>query len=182
MKYYYEHILPNGVHVIIRSANPNDAIELHHLFNKTHSETDFLTTYPDESHFDLEKEMDSYQKLNDSENSCEILAVIDNKIIGSASLNFVSLKDKEKHRGVIGLSILKEYYGLGIGNILFSTIIELGKKAQYKQLELQVVSNNTSAISLYKKYNFIKYGENPKAFLNRENKYQSIDYMRLEIE
>ncbi|EHJ4857772.1 GNAT family N-acetyltransferase [Listeria innocua] len=124
MKYYYEHILPNGVHVIIRSANPNDAIELHHLFNKTHSETDFLTTYPDESHFDLEKEMDSYQKLNDSENSCEILAVIDNKIIGSASLNSVSLKDKEKHRGVIGLSILKEYYGLGIGNILFSTIIE----------------------------------------------------------
>ena len=58
MKYYYEHILPNGVHVIIRSANPNDAIELHHLFNKTHSETDFLTTYPDESHFDLEKEIE----------------------------------------------------------------------------------------------------------------------------
>ena len=37
------------------------------------------------------------------------------------------------------------------------------------------MSNNTSAISLYKKYNFIKYGENPKAFLNRENKYQSIN-------
>ena len=58
----------------------------------------------------------------------------------------------------------------------------MGKEAQYKQLELQVVSNNTSEISLYKKYNFKKYGENPKAFLNRENKYQSMDYMRLEIE
>ena len=96
MKYYYEHILPNGVHVIIRSANPNDAIELHHLFNKTHSETDFLTTYPDESHFDLEKEMDSYQKLNDSENSCEILAVIDNKIIGIEHFEFDSYNNLKK--------------------------------------------------------------------------------------
>ena len=58
----------------------------------------------------------------------------------------------------------------------------MGKEAQYKQLELQVVSNNTSAISLYKKYNFIKYGENHKAFLNRENKYQSIDSMYFEWE
>ncbi|HFU4477489.1 TPA: GNAT family N-acetyltransferase, partial [Streptococcus suis] len=111
MKYYYEYLLPNGVPVIIKNAKPSDAIELFNLFNKTHSETDFLTTYPDESHFDLEKEQNKYQKLYDSENSCEILAVIDNKIIGSASLNSVSLKDKEKHRGVIGLSILKEYWG-----------------------------------------------------------------------
>ena len=97
MKYYYEYLLPNGVPVIIKNAKPSDAIELFNLFNKTHSETDFLTTYPDESHFDLEKEQNKYQKLYDSENSCEILAVIDNKIIGSASLNSVSLKDKEKH-------------------------------------------------------------------------------------
>ena len=48
MKYYYEYLLPNGVPVIIKNAKPSDAIELFNLFNKTHSETDFLTTYPDE--------------------------------------------------------------------------------------------------------------------------------------
>lgn len=53
---------------------------------------------------------------------------------------------------------------MGIGRALTMTCIECAKTAGYVQLELNVVSENYRAISLYKSIGFSEYGRNPKGF------------------
>lgn len=54
-------------------------------------------------------------------------------------------------------------------------------EAGYTQLELDVVSDNASAISLYKKVGFVEYGRNPKGFNSRISGYQELVYMKLDL-
>ena len=44
-----------------------------------------------------------------------------------------------------------------------------------------VVSDNASAISLYKKVGFVEYGRNPKGFNSRISGYQELIYMKLDL-
>ncbi|MCI9368669.1 MAG: GNAT family N-acetyltransferase, partial [Oscillospiraceae bacterium] len=53
--------------------------------------------------------------------------------------------------------------------------------AGYVQLELNVVADNVSALSIYKKAGFVEYGRNPKGFHSRLAGFQEVIYMRLEL-
>ena len=64
---------------------------------------------------------------------------------------------------------------------LTEACIECAKEAGYTQLELDVVSDNASAISLYKKVGFVEYGRNPKGFNSRISGYQELIYMKLDL-
>ena len=59
--------------------------------------------------------------------------------------------------------------------------IKCAKEAGYVQLELNVVAENTRAISLYKKEGFVEYGRNPKGFKSRTSGFQEVIYMLLEL-
>ena len=59
--------------------------------------------------------------------------------------------------------------------------IKCAKEAGYVQLELNVVAENTRAISLYKKEGFVEYGRNPKGFKSRTSGCQEVIYMLLEL-
>ena len=60
--------------------------------------------------------------------------------------------------------------------------IECAEKAGYVQLELNVVAENTRAVSLYKKLGFVEYGRNPKGFHSRISGFQEVIYMLLELQ
>jgi ribosomal protein S18 acetylase RimI-like enzyme len=59
--------------------------------------------------------------------------------------------------------------------------IECARVAGYIQLELNVVSENARALSMYKRAGFIEYGRNPKGFCSRTAGFQEVIYMRLEL-
>jgi len=59
--------------------------------------------------------------------------------------------------------------------------IECAKSAEYIQLELNVVADNTKALSLYRKFGFVEYGRNPKGFNSHLSGFQELIYMRLEL-
>ena len=117
----------------------------------------------------------------ESSNEIEIIAVVDGKIAGTAGIDAVGNKYKTKHRAEFGIGIPKEFWGLGIGRALTEACIECAKEAGYTQLELDVVSDNASAISLYKKVGFVEYGRNPKGFDSRISGYQELVYMKLDL-
>lgn len=117
----------------------------------------------------------------ESSNEIEIIAVIDGKIAGTAGIDALGNKYKTKHRAEFGIGIAKEFWGLGIGRALTEACIECAKEAGYTQLELDVVSDNASAISLYKKVGFVEYGRNPKGFNSRISGYQELIYMKLDL-
>ena len=173
--------LKNGKSCELRNAEAADASAFLAYFMQCHGETDFLTTYPDETEHDLEKVSARLQASAESDTDIEILAFVDGKLAGSAGINKLRDRDKLRHRAEFGISILREYWGLGIGNALTRVCIDCARQAGFLQLELEAVSENHSAIRLYAKHGFVEYGRNPKGFRNRAGNWQELVLMRLEL-
>lgn len=173
--------LRNGAFCQIRNGVREDGKALLEIFLKTHEETDFLLTYPEENSKTAEEEGNFIQTLTDSDNAIEFMAVVDGKIVGSAGFEPVGTKYKVKHRAELGISVLKEYWGLGIGTALLEACIKCVREADYSQIELDVVADNEKAISLYRKAGFVEYGRNPRGFASKKSGYQELVLMRLEL-
>ena len=124
------------------------------MFNKTHAETEYLLTYPDESSMTAEQEAEFLAQASKSAREIEILAFVDGQLA---------------------------YWGQGIGYALTAACIDCARQAGYLQLELDVVADNARAIALYKKLGFVEYGRNPRGFRKRNGDYQELVYMRAEL-
>ena len=181
MKYHKNITLKNGLKCCLRNATENDGQAVHDIFNLTHSETDYLLSYSEENSYDAVQEGEFLKKKLESENEIEIIAEVENKVVGTAGIEAVGSKYKVRHRAEFGISVAKEFWGLGIGSALMNACIECAKNAGYIQLELNAVAENARAISMYEKAGFIEYGRNPKGFNSRITGFQEIIYMRLEL-
>lgn len=181
MKYCQQIVLKNGKTVILRNGEESDGSAVLENFNLTHTETDYLLSYPDENSFDPEKESQFLKQKAESTNEVEIIAFVDGKVVGTAGIAAVGTKYKVRHRAEFGVGVRKEYWGLGIGGALLEACINCAKEAGYTQLELSVVAENDRAIALYQKAGFIEYGRNPCGFHSRINGFQEIVYMLLEL-
>ena len=181
MKYFKKVFLKNEIEAILRNGESSDGMSVLNVFNQTHDETDYLLSYSDENTFDENKEAEYLNEKKESSNEIEIIAITNEKIIGTAGIEAVGSQYKLKHRADFGISILKEYWEIGLGKALTKACIQCAKEAGYEQLELNVVSENTRAISLYQKLGFIEYGRNPKGFKSRINGYQEVVYMFLNL-
>ena len=179
MKYNKIINLKNGKEALLRNGEFADGEAVFVNFNETHAETDYLLSYPDENSFDAQQEAEFLKEKTESPNEIEIVAVVDDVVAGTAGIEAVGAKYKLKHRAELGIAILKEYWGLGIGKALMEACIECAKEAGYTQLELNVVAENERAVSLYKKMGFVEYGRNPRGFNSRISGYQEVVYMLL---
>lgn len=179
MKYEKNVVLKDGRECIIRNASKNDAQAICKSFKLTHGETDFLLTYPEESNLTQEQEEKFLEKMEISRCDAELCAVVCGNIVGTAGIEAIGQKEKIKHRADLGISVEKEYWGLGIGKELLKACIECGKRAGYVQMELSVVASNNTAVELYKKLGFIEYGRNPLGFRSRIEGWQELILMRL---
>lgn len=181
MKYSRRIILKNGKNLLLRNAEASDGEAVLENFNQTHAETDWLLTYPDENTFDVEKESRFLERKAASQNEIELVAVMDGKVVGTAGVSTLGTKYKVAHRAEFGVSILKEYWGLGIGRAMMEVCIGCAREAGYVQLELSVVADNARAVSLYRKAGFVECGRNPKGFRSRTSGYQEVVSMYLEL-
>ncbi len=181
MKYYKETTLKDGRTCIIRNGVREDGQAVFDVFNLTHAQTDWLLSYPEENSKNVEQEGDFLQSLTDGESGIEVIAEIDGKIVGTAGIDAIGEKYKVRHRAEFGIGVDKNYWRLGIGRALTEACVECARKAGYEQLELDVVADNASAISLYKSFGFIEYGRNPKGFRSRVSGWQELVLMRLEL-
>ncbi|SFU92828.1 GNAT family N-acetyltransferase [Butyrivibrio sp. M55] len=181
MKYNKIITLKNGKEAILRNGEFADGEAVFVNFNETHAETDYLLSYPDENSFNAEQEAEFLKEKTESPNEIEIAALVDGVVAGTAGIEAVGAKYKVKHRAELGIAILKEYWGLGLGKALMEACIECAKNAGYAQLELNVVAENERAVALYKKMGFVEYGRNPRGFNSRVSGYQEVVYMLLEL-
>ena len=181
MEYYDEITLKDGRRCVIRSGNEADGAVSLELFNKTHEETDFLLSLPGENNYTLEEQSEYMKKKHDSPREVELIAEVDGKPAGLGGIDAIHNRIKTRHRADFGVSVLKEYWGLGIGRALLEACLKLAKEAGYEQLELDVVADNKSAIALYKSVGFTVYGSNPRGFKSPKSGYQELVQMRLEL-
>ena len=129
MKYNQKIIAKNGQEILIRNAEASDGEGVLENFNLIHAETDYLLSYPGEIGFDAEQESRFLEHRADSQNEIELLALVDGKIVGTAGISAIGAKYKVVHRAEFGISVLKEYWGLGIGRILMGVCIQCAKDA-----------------------------------------------------
>ena len=181
MRYAKTVLLTGGVELLVRNASASDARALRETMQRTHAQTDYLLSYPDEQSVDDEQEARSLEETERSSNEVELVAVIDGRIVGSAGVSAVRSRRKVAHRALFGISILKEYWGMGIGRVLMDASIDCARQAGYTQLELEVVADNERAVSLYRRAGFEEYGRNPRGYRSAAAGYQELVYMRLEL-
>lgn len=92
-----------------------------------------------------------------------LIAEDKNKLVG---ISDVRLKgERQNHVGEFGISIKKEYRGIGLGKKLMVEVLKLAKKElkpRPKIIRLSVFSENKIAQNLYKKFGFKKVAKIPK--------------------
>ena len=108
-----------------------------------------------------------------------LIAKENGKIVGDASLS--RLPRRMKHRGDLGVSVLKKCWNRGIGSQLLLEIINFAKENSFEVIDLQVRSDNLSAIHLYEKFGFKKIGTHP-VFFKIGSEEVAFDYMCLKIQ
>lgn len=164
----------------IENAKASDAAAVLEYLKQIGGETDNLTFGAEGLPFSVEDEEKYIESLQNSTSSAIFFAKIDGKIIGDASFSS-SPRERIKHRGEIGISVVKEYWGEGIGSKLIEIIIDFAKNtAGCEIIHLQVRSDNERAIKLYRKYGFEKIGQF-KGYLKIDGEYVDCDLMNLYI-
>lgn len=182
MKYFQTIALTDGRTCVIRNGAEQDAEAVLSNFILTHAQTDFLTTYPEETTFTVDQEKEYLKKKSDSDCEIELVAEVDGKIVGTAGVDLIRAAEKTRHRASFGISIEQTFWGVGIGWALTSACIECARAAGYSQIELEVVADNKRALELYQRAGFVEFGRNPRGFLSRQSGWQKTVLMRRELD
>lgn len=151
--------------IIIKEATPKDAHALIHYVNTISDESDFLTFGVGEFNISLKEEEKILEDYLARENAIYLIATHENKIVGS--LNFSGgTRSRISHTGELGVSVLKEYWGNGIGTSLIKYLINWAEESGIiKKINLGVREDNAKAIGLYKKLGFREEGKITREFL-----------------
>ncbi len=168
MKFTPIHIeLKNGKSVEIREATTRDAEALVVAAKCYLRTSNYLLSY-DEEFNPTKKEEIAWIKSHDNVNSLLLIATYNKEIIATFNVTAFHYR-KLRHVGTLGISILQEWRGVGLGSILMEYMTEWAKtRSGLKAIILEVFSENKHAISLYDKYGFVKDGEKKNYFIDKE--------------
>lgn len=161
--YRNEHILKDGQKLILRTAEEGDERGLISLMRTVDSETKFLAREPGEFNVTMEQEREFIRNMNNDENSRFLIAEVDGNIIGNCSVGLVMNKKRYLHRAAMGIVVRKDCWNRGIGKNLMQECIKWCIEKDVEQLELEVVTQNNRAISMYKNFGFEIYGSKKHA-------------------
>ncbi len=163
---------------IIREATAKDAEAVIEFTKIIGSESDNLTYGSEGIPITLEQEKAFLDSAKETENSVFYCAWQGPVLVGIASLSGMSRR--MFHRAELGISVLKSYWNKGIGSMLMQKVIDYAKQHDIEIINLEVRSDNISAIHLYEKYGFKKTGVIP-AFLKVDKEYADFDIMNLDL-
>lgn len=174
-------ILKNGNDFQVRKAVPQDAEEIICYLNQVGGESDNLLFGKNGFHMSVEEEKEYIEGVNNSDTSCLLVGILENKIVSLVSITGSS-RSRINHHGEIAVSVLKKYWGQGIAGEMIKQIISFAKNtAVIKVVQLEVRSDNQKAIHLYEKLGFKKWGTYEK-FFKIEEQYYDADYMNLYLD
>lgn len=161
--------------MIIRKARKTDAAAMINFLHQIAGESDYLTFgSADELHLTVEKEEKLFEDYFNRDNGLNLIAEYDGQIAGN--LNFSGgTKKRTAHTGEFGISVRKDFWGMGIGKALIARLIEWSKESGViRKINLRVRSDNARAIHLYKSFGFKEEGVITRDFLIDDVFYDSI--------
>ena len=172
--------LRDGRCCTLRSVTPEDACEMLKYMKIMLGETPFLLRTPEEFNYTPEAEAAVLAGRRDDPRSLMLVAELDGQIIASADVCSHGAKSRVFHRGELGISVRKDYWGQGIGSALMDRLIAFAEKTGYEQIELTVESKNRRALSLYHRFGFTVYGTRPHGMKYPDGSYDN-DYLMIRM-
>lgn len=166
-----EALLKNGKTCLLRLAEESEAEMLLEYLKATSAETPYMIREPEEVRSSVEEEVEFIRKIREDPRALMVSAFVDGELAGSCSFAGSSERVRMQHRCNVGISLYREFWGMGVGTALMGEILAGAKTAGFEQAELEVVAANVPAIGLYKKMGFETTGTIPRAFKYRDGTY-----------
>ena len=167
------------MNIIYREAEKCDAEGLILHMKTVGGETDNLSFGENTFNISTEKEAKFIEKFRNNPGDIMIVALLGDRVIGNASL-MRNRTARYSHRAELSITVIKEYWGQGVGSRLMEMLIEFAKKKGLASIYLEVRSDNLRAIRLYQKYGFEKIGTY-RGFFKIGEEFHDADFMRLEL-
>jgi len=143
--------------IVYREALKTDAAALLEHVQSVGSETDNLSFSGDTFSISVEREARFIDRYYNNKKDIMLVALDGDKVVGNAIVERNRV-ERYNHRAEISITVLRDYWGCGIGSRLMEMMIDFAKKSGIEILYLEVRADNARAISLYEKYGFRKIG------------------------
>ncbi len=143
----------NGLHYTIRSAIGEDAKELSELRLQIDGETENLDREKGEDFIDIPRFEQIIKTDSEKRRNLFLVAVVHNRIVGFSRCEGIYL-NRFSHKVEFGVGVLKDFWGVGIGQNLLKESISWADSNGIKKITLNVLETNDKAIKLYIKFGF----------------------------
>lgn len=170
-------IFTHEANIIIKEAKPEDAAKLIEYTKLVGAQTDNLS-FGKEGAGDTHEVEEFIKRINSDSKSVMYFAWKNDDIVGCANIS--GMKRRMSHRANFAISVTKSEWGSGIGSALLEKCISFAKDNEIEIINLDTRSDNIRAISLYKKFGFVKIGRMP-AFSKINGEYIDADLMYLDL-
>lgn len=142
----------------LRQAVPDDAAAIIAYLNQVAGESDNLLFGSGEFTIAVEQEKELLQQTLLSTRDLFLLAEMDGQIVGTLTF-FCGKRNRNRHAGEFGMSVMKAHWGKGIGKLMLQYLIQWAKgSGEVRKINLRVRSDNERAIRLYKGQGFAEEG------------------------
>ncbi|MCH8879195.1 MAG: GNAT family N-acetyltransferase [Planctomycetes bacterium] len=168
--------LKDGRTCTIRECVEADAEPVLKLFRTVAAESDNLGRLPDEIKLTIEEEREYVRARRESPNSIMVLIEVDGRPVALAGVEGPKLK-KFAHHGEVGMSVLREYWRLGIGRAILDYLEAWARQAGLRKLCLRVYDFNEPAYRLYCGAGFTEEGRLKADVLRADGTYGDTIYL-----
>ncbi len=147
--------LKDGREAVICGVTDTDASTLLDFVRQTAGETPFLSRVPEDCEdMTLESELEWIHKAQSNPDVLYVFCRVGGILVASAEIKYTN-RVRTKHRATVGIAILKDYWGLGIGTRMFELLLRNAKQRPgVTHVELSRYEGNVRARALYEKFGF----------------------------
>ena len=159
-----DYTLWDGRTLTLRRPKPEEAAAVVEYVNRVAGETGNMTFGENEFSMTVEEEAEFLRGMAEKETSVIYIGVVEGQVA-----SFIGLQAKPKkrlaHVASIGISVRKDFWRLGIGNIMMRAVIDFARQTGVlRLLELEVRADNAGAIALYEGLGFEVIGRHQGEF------------------
>ena len=163
--------------IVYRVCDERDAEMLLAYVNRVGGETDYLSYGKDEFLIPAERERSFIRRFQNNKKDLMLVAVHDGLIVANASIESSRIS-RFAHQGELSVTVLKKYWGQGIGTRLIEMLLEHCRENGITDVTLFVRSDNERAILLYKRCGFEKIGTH-RNYFKVKGAYYDADFMQI---
>ncbi len=159
-----------NINIVVRPTQISDAKALTEIYSQPKAQRETLQL-PNPSQAMWEQRLSSIPP-----GVYSFVAEVEGRVVGNIGFEH-SQRPRTAHCASFGIGVHDDFHGLGIGSKLIQTVLDLADNwLQVKRVQIEVNSDNTTAIACYQKFGFEIEGE-AKCSVFREGEYVSTYYM-----